>query len=69
VQLKAATVAQAIRNAVNALGELSVASARASGGSIIHSGGPGGDVTVSGRLNAAGRTKGGTIGVRCARAA
>ena len=42
VQLKAATVAQAIRNAVNVPGELSVASARASGGSIILSGGSGG---------------------------
>ena len=39
VQLKAATVAQAIRNAVNVPGELSVGSARASGGSIILSGG------------------------------
>ena len=40
VVLKAATVAQAIRNAVNVPGDLSVASARASGGSIILSGGP-----------------------------
>ena len=36
VQLKAATVANAIRNAVNVPGELSVASARASGG-VDHS--------------------------------
>src|ERR1700688_3843447 len=39
VQLKAATVAQAIRNAVNVPGELSVTSARATGGSIILGGG------------------------------
>ena len=62
VQLKAATVAQAIRNAVNVPGALSVTSARASGGSIILGGGPGGDVSVTGRLKASGRT-GGTIAV------
>jgi filamentous hemagglutinin family protein len=63
VQLKAATVAQAIRNAVNVPGELSVASARASGGSIILSGGLGGDLAVSGKLAASGLGKGGTIAV------
>ncbi len=63
VQLKAATVAQAIRNAVNVPGELSVTSARASGGSIILGGGPGGNVSVTGRLKASGRTAGGTIAV------
>ena len=63
VQLKAATVAQAIRNAVNVPGELSVTSARASGGSIILGGGPGGDVSVTGRLRASGRTAGGTIAI------
>ncbi len=63
VQLKAATVAQAIRNAVNVPGELSVTSARASGGSIILGGGPGGDVSVTGRLKASGRTAGGTIAI------
>ena len=63
VALKAATVAQAIRNAVNVPGELTVASARASGGSIILSGGPGGDVSVAGRLRASGRTNGGTIAI------
>ena len=64
VELKAATVAQAIRNAVNVPGVLSVTSARASGGSIILGGGPGGDVSVTGRLRASGRTAGGTIAVR-----
>jgi filamentous hemagglutinin family protein len=64
VQLKAATVAQAIRNAVNVPGELSVTSARTSGGSIILDGGPGGDVSVTGRLRASGRTAGGTIAIR-----
>jgi filamentous hemagglutinin family protein len=63
VQLKAATVAQAIRNAVNVPGELSVTSARASGGSIILGGGPGGDVSVTGRLKASGRTAGGTMAI------
>jgi filamentous hemagglutinin family protein len=63
VQLRAATVAQAIRNAVNVPGELSVTSARASGGSIILGGGPGGDISVTGRLKASGRTAGGTIAV------
>ena len=63
VQLKAATVANAIRNAVNVPGELSVASARASGGSIVLSGGAGGDVSVTGRLRASGRTKGGAISI------
>jgi filamentous hemagglutinin family protein len=63
VQLRAATVAQAIRNAVNVPGELSVTSARASGGSIILGGGPGGNVSVTGRLKASGRTAGGTIAV------
>ena len=63
VQLRAATVAQAIRNAVNVPGELSVTSARASGGSIILGGGPGGDVSVAGRLRASGRNAGGTIAI------
>ena len=63
MQLKAATVAQAIRNAVNVPGALSVTSARASGGSIILGGGPGGDVSVTGRLKASGRTGGGTIAI------
>ena len=63
VQLKAATVARAIRDAVNVPGELSVGSARASGGSIILSGGPGGNVSVSGKLAASGLGKGGTIAV------
>ncbi len=63
VQLKAATVANAIRNAVNVPGELSVSSARVIGGSIVLSGGAGGDVSVAGRLRAAGRTKGGAIAI------
>ena len=63
VQLKAATVANAIRNAVNVPGELTVASARAIGGSIVLSGGAGGDVSVTGRLSVSGRTKGGAIAI------
>ena len=56
-------MAQAIRNAVNVPGELSVTSARASGGSIILGGGPGGNVSVTGQLKASGRTAGGTIAI------
>ena len=63
VQLKAATVAKAIRDAVNVPGEISATSAYASGGSIILGGGPGGDVVVKGRLSASGGTKGGVIGI------
>jgi filamentous hemagglutinin family protein len=63
VQLKAATVAKAIRDAVNVPGALNVSSARASGGSIILSGGPGGNVSVTGRLKASGRTSGGSIAI------
>src|SRR5271166_688286 len=63
VQLKAATVAKAIRDAVNVPGELSVASAHASGGSIILSGGAGGNVAGTGRLDASGRAKGGVIAI------
>ncbi len=63
VELRAATVAKAIRDAVNVPGELSVASARAIGGAILLSGGPGGNVTVAGRIDASGRTKGGAIAI------
>ncbi len=63
VQLKAATVATAIRDAVNVSGVVSARSARASGGSIILGGGPGGDVSVTGRLDASGRARGGLIAV------
>ncbi len=63
VQLKAATVATAIRDAVNVSGVVSASSARASGGSIILGGGPGGNVSVTGRLVASGRTKGGAIAI------
>ncbi len=63
VELRAATVAKAIRDAVNVPGELSVASARASGGAIILSGGAGGNATLSGRLDASGPTKGGAIAI------
>ena len=61
VVLKAATVADAVRNAINIPGELSATSVHASGGSIIFSGGPGGDVAVSGRVTASGKTRGGSI--------
>jgi filamentous hemagglutinin family protein len=62
VQLKAATVAAAIRDAVNVSGVASASSAYARGGAIVLGGGPGGAVTATGRLLAASRHgRGGTI--------
>jgi filamentous hemagglutinin family protein len=61
VQLEAATVASAIRDAVNVSGFVSASSAHASGGSIVLGGGPGGNVSVTGRLVASGRSTGGRI--------
>jgi hypothetical protein len=61
VQLKAATVASAIRDAVNVSGFVSASSAHASGGSIVLGGGPGGSVSATGRLVASGRSAGGRI--------
>ena len=55
VQLKAATVAAAIRDAVNVSGVASASSARMSGGMLVLGGGPGGDVVATGRLSAASR--------------
>ncbi|MBV8471847.1 MAG: filamentous hemagglutinin N-terminal domain-containing protein, partial [Hyphomicrobiales bacterium] len=61
VVLKAATVADAVRQAINIPGELSASSVRARGGAIVFSGGPGGDVNVSGRVSSSGSKKGGSI--------
>ena len=64
VQLKAATVAQAIRNAVNVPGEF-VGDFGARKRRFDYSWRrPGGDVSVTGRLKASGRTAGGTIAIR-----
>lgn len=61
VQLKAATVATAIRDAVNVSGFVSASSAHASGGSIVLGGGPGGNVRVTGSVVASGRRAGGKV--------
>jgi filamentous hemagglutinin family protein len=61
VELKAATAAGAIRNAVNLSGVVSATSARVRGGAIILDGGAGGDVAVSGAIDASGRTSGGSV--------
>ncbi|MEO8104480.1 MAG: filamentous hemagglutinin N-terminal domain-containing protein, partial [Betaproteobacteria bacterium] len=51
IELKAATVKQAIRDAVNVSGTLSARSASGRSGSIVLGGGGGGKVTVAGRLD------------------
>ncbi|MEA2952833.1 MAG: hypothetical protein QOJ96_2353, partial [Alphaproteobacteria bacterium] len=66
IELKAATVKEAIRDAVNVSGTLSARSISGRSGAIVLGGGEGGNVTVAGRLNAsAGRkattTNGGAI--------
>ena len=61
VAIKAATAASAVRNAINLSGYVSARSARQVGGSIVLGGGEGGDVKVSGRLDASGRKGGGSI--------
>ena len=66
IELRAATVKQAIRDVVNVSGSLSARSVSGRSGAIVLGGGAGGNVTVAGRLNtSAGRqaraTNGGTI--------
>jgi filamentous hemagglutinin family protein len=68
IELKAATVKEAIRDAVNVSGTLSVRSVSGHSGAIVLGGGAGGNVIVAGRLSAsAGRkakaTNGGAITV------
>ncbi len=63
IELKAATVKEAIRDAVNVSGTLSARSVSGHSGAIVLGGGAGGNVTVAGRLNAsAGRTAKATNG-------
>jgi large exoprotein involved in heme utilization and adhesion len=52
IELKAATVKQAIREAVNVSGSLSARSISGHSGAIVLGGGGGGNVRVSGRINA-----------------
>src|ERR1700722_871623 len=68
IELKAATVKQAIRDVVNVSGSLSARSISGHPGAIVLNGGAGGNVNVAGRLNVsavryAKATKGGTIAV------
>ncbi|QDW36464.1 filamentous hemagglutinin N-terminal domain-containing protein [Bradyrhizobium sp. KBS0727] len=65
IEIKAATVQQAVRDAVNISGTLSARSVSGRNGSIVLGGGAGGNVVVSGTLSATGgrRGKGGAITV------
>ncbi|NML44245.1 filamentous hemagglutinin N-terminal domain-containing protein [Ramlibacter sp. G-1-2-2] len=66
VMLKAATVREALREAVNMPGEVRARSVSGQDGAIVFDGGAGGQVTVSGRVDAsadAGATRGGRIDV------
>src|SRR6202011_2837093 len=67
IELKAATVKQAIRDAVNVSGTLSARSVSGRSGAIVLGGGAGGNVRVAGRLIAsAGRQARATNGGRLA---
>ena len=57
IEIKAASVKQAIRNVVNVSGKLSARSVSGRSGAIVLNGGDGGNVTVAGRLNASAGTK------------
>ncbi len=61
VELKVASVRDAVRNVVNLSGTISANSATGKGGSIILLGGDGGTVTASGTLSAKGATGGGFV--------
>ena len=63
VMLKAATVRQALREAVNMPGEISARSVSGKNGAIVLDGGAGGTVRVTGSLIADGNTLGGRIDV------
>lgn len=61
IELRAATVAGVIRNAVNVPGEIAAQSAHAEGGTVILDGGAGGAVQVADRVDASGDRQGGAI--------
>ncbi|MDO9412628.1 MAG: MBG domain-containing protein [Pseudolabrys sp.] len=67
IELRAATVKEAVRDVVNVSGTLSATSVSGRNGSITIGGGPGGNVTISGRVNTAARknstSNGGTIAI------
>ncbi len=58
IELKAATVREAVRDAVNVSGKLSARSVSGRNGSIVLDGGSGGSVKVAGKLNASGKSGG-----------
>jgi filamentous hemagglutinin family protein len=61
IELRAATVSDAIRNAVNVPGELAAQGAHAEGGVVVLDGGAGGAVRLAGGVEASGATQGGAI--------
>ena len=61
IQLAVATVAQAIRDAVNVSGSLNATSMAGRNGSVVLGGGPGGNVKVSGNVDVSGTESAGTI--------
>jgi filamentous hemagglutinin family protein len=61
IELRAATVSDAIRNAVNVPGALSAQGAHAEGGTVILDGGAGGVVRLAGSVDASGAMQGGAI--------
>ena len=63
VELKAATVRRAIRDAVNVSGTIAAKSVSGVDGAIVLGGGEGGNVNVTGTLDAGGATKGGAVDV------
>jgi filamentous hemagglutinin family protein len=70
IDLEAATVKQAVHDAVNVSGTLSARSLSGHSGSIVLGGGPGGNVSVSGRLDvSAGRSAAGAASGRSMSAA
>ncbi len=63
IELRAATVKQAIRDAVNVSGALTARSVSGRNGAIVLGGGAGGIVDVSGKLSASGRRSAGAISI------
>ena len=63
VELKAATVREAIRDAVNVSGVVAARSVSGRDGAIVLGGGDGGNVKVTGKLSTSGQQKGGRIEV------
>jgi filamentous hemagglutinin family protein len=63
VMVKAAAAQEAVRRTVNMSGVITAKSVSGHDGSVVLDGGEGGDVTVSGKIDASGETQGGQIDV------